>query len=47
MSTIAKFKNFRQRRAEQAAHRIVQRRSFESAHEAARREMLLYSNRVL
>ncbi|HIW61344.1 MAG TPA: hypothetical protein H9881_02720 [Candidatus Stackebrandtia excrementipullorum] len=47
MSTFTKIKNYRQRRAELTAHRIVARRSFESPHETARREMLLYGNRVM
>lgn len=47
MNTFTKIKNYRQRRAELTARRIVARRSYESPHEAARREMLLYSNRVM
>lgn len=47
MKTLDRIKNYRQRRAELNAHRIVSRRSYDSPHEAARREMLLYGNRLM
>lgn len=47
MNTLAKFKNYRQRRAELTATRIQQSRNARSANENARREMLLYTNRMM
>ncbi|GAA4915468.1 hypothetical protein [Stackebrandtia albiflava] len=47
MSTIAKFKSYRRRRAELAATRVMQRRDFQPHNDTTRMEMLLYTNRIM
>ncbi|WP_415648471.1 hypothetical protein [Stackebrandtia soli] len=46
MSTLDKFRNYRQRRSEMLAHRAMTRRELDNPAEAARAEMLLFSNRM-
>lgn len=47
VSTIAKFKSYRRRRAELAATRVMQRRDFQPHNDTTRMEMLLYTNRIM
>lgn len=47
MNTREKFRNLRQRRAEAAHQRAIMRQRVESSTDLARRDAMLYSNRLM
>jgi hypothetical protein len=47
MSTLSKFKSFRARRNERMAHRVMIKREIENSNDVYRRDMMLYTNRLM
>lgn len=47
MSTMNRFKTFRARNAERAAHRAMMKHEYNSAKDFAQRDVLLYTSRLM